>query len=499
VNQSWRDRINETERKQMDNVLTYKRQFRKTGRLLLTTLRYGLVEDDQDIIIKTNTEFYKDGQIDSTDVADQNKIIKGSSTTIGGKITYSEPISLKWNMVMEYSFNRNDATSRHNTYDKDGSQKYTRLDTLYSNNFDMDAKANAANLIFRYMGSKLKSSLGSGISSVRLHLNNLDKNNQIQYNFLNLTPQATISYMYKPQARVSFVYRGNTQQPTIDQMQPIRNNTDRLNIFVGNPLLKVGFNHNFSVSASNFKTLSRTYMYGSFNYRIPVNSISMFNSVDLSKGSQISTPVNINGNRNWNLWGNISKDGGEKKWGYGMNINASGGKNYNLVNQLDSNSQKATRNRTDFFNSDLGLNFSYNNPDKFNIDIRPSFGYNKSVSSVNSSFNSNYWNYGGNINIFKSLPLKLELSTDVNFNLRQRLDGFSPTPNQINWNANLSRRFMKEKAARISIEANDLLNQNIGFDRNITSNFISEERYSRLSRYFLLKFEWSFNKMGGQK
>ena len=34
--------------------------------------------------------------------------------------------------------------------------------------------------------------------------------------------------------------------------------------------------------------------------------------------------------------------------------------------------------------------------------------------------------------------------------------------------------------------------------RNINNNFITEERYSRISRYFLLKFEWSFNKMPGQ-
>jgi hypothetical protein len=49
------------------------------------------------------------------------------------------------------------------------------------------------------------------------------------------------------------------------------------------------------------------------------------------------------------------------------------------------------------------------------------------------------------------------------------------------------------------VVAHDILNQNIGFNRTINSNFISEQRYDRLSRYFLLSVAWNFNKMPGQE
>ena len=45
-------------------------------------------------------------------------------------------------------------------------------------------------------------------------------------------------------------------------------------------------------------------------------------------------------------------------------------------------------------------------------------------------------------------------------------------------------------------KANDILNQNIGFDRNINDNFISERTYNTMRRYFMLSFIWNFSKNG---
>ena len=97
------------------------------------------------------------------------------------------------------------------------------------------------------------------------------------------------------------------------------------------------------------------------------------------------------------------------------------------------------------------------------------------------------------------LPGKLELTSDCNFDLREGLDAFGPATNIILWNANLSKKIFKKKDGKLILEARDLLDQNKGFNRNISSNFITEERFSRIGQYFLLKFEWSFNKMPGAK
>ena len=95
------------------------------------------------------------------------------------------------------------------------------------------------------------------------------------------------------------------------------------------------------------------------------------------------------------------------------------------------------------------------------------------------------------------LPAKFELSTEVEANIRQSTNRFASN-RQIVWNAELSRRFFKEKTLKLSFIAHDILNQNIGFQRTINSNFFSEQRYDLLGRYFLVQASWTFNKMPGK-
>jgi hypothetical protein len=149
-------------------------------------------------------------------------------------------------------------------------------------------------------------------------------------------------------------------------------------------------------------------------------------------------------------------------------------------------------------NSDLGFALRYNNPDKFSFEINPRGGYNVTESSLNPELKNNYWNYGGSVETTITLPGKIEFSSSCNFDLRQNLTAFAGNPNQTIWNASLSKKVFKDKSGKIYFIANDLLDKNKGFNRNISSNFISEDRYSRISRYFLLKFEWSLSKMPGQ-
>jgi hypothetical protein len=489
---------NETERSQIDNQLQYKQLFKKKNRTLIATFRYGYIKDLQDGIFQTRTDFYRNGAVDSVDKADQQKTLNGNSATVGGKISYLEPLTLKWSLVAEYAYNKNNSTSHRNTYNKDIDGKYVVRDNVFSNNFDMDAFSHSGTMILKYTTQKLRAAFGSGLSSVRLNLFNIDSNKRDRYYFLNLTPQASVGYTFKPQTRLSFNYRGTTRQPTINQLQPIKDNQDRLNIFVGNPGLKVSFNHSFSVNFNTYKMLTQKGVFMNFSYNIPVNTITFLNAVDLTTGQQVYTPVNINGNRNWNFWTDYFKDGGEKKWGYGIGINGNGGRNHNYIYQVSSGQPTTAKNRTTYMNSDLRFALRYNVPDKFNIDFGPRVGYNISKSSLQPGYNNNYWNYGGNINGMIMLPWKLELNTDCNIDLRQQLDAFRGNPNQTVWNASIAKKVLKDKSGKIYFIANDILDQRKGFNRNITSNFVSEERYSRVSRYFLVKFEWSFNKMPGQ-
>jgi hypothetical protein len=490
TNRSHQQRSQEGENVDNQSQLFYKQLFKKKGRQLMATLGYSMTDDDQKGIVRTMTEFYRDGLLDSVDLADQQKIMDARKATLSSRITYNEPLKAKWNLVTEYAFRNNASSSYLNTYNKSANGKYEVLDSDFSNNFDLDATTHSSSAVLRYMDKKWRTSVGSGISSVKMKLLDLGDNSRRQFHFLNITPKAQVSYNYKPQSSISLRYHGSTMQPTINQLQPIRDNTDRLNQMVGNPDLKVGFEHEMSLSFRQYKTLTGSGLSLSLEYSIQNNAITFLNTLDLSTGAQTQMPVNVNGNSNWSFWGHWSKGAPGGKWRVVLFSNSRGGKNINFVN--------GQKNETQYSRLNLGPRLNYD-AEKRGFSITPDFGWNRSASSLTPSQNTSYWEYGGDVDGYLTLPGKLELRSDCNFQLRQRINAFDINPNQIIWNATLAKKIFKDESGRIMIVANDLLNQNRGFRRNITSNFISEQRYSLLSRYVLLKLEWSFNKMPGQK
>jgi hypothetical protein len=491
INRSFRDYDNSTLRNQTDNQLTYKQLFKKKNRIWQTVFRYGVTDDDNSGLNYTKIRYFKTGAFDYADTVDQQKLFNGRSTTYGVKSTFSEPLSASWILVMDYAYNKNNSLSKRNTFEKGFNGKYELLIADFSNNFQLDAFSHSSNAILRYTGKKVKMAFGSGISTVKLGLQNLDKNTFNTYNFLNVTPQAQINFTPKAQTNFAFSYRGTTRQPTINQLQPIRDNTDPLVEYIGNPDLKVGFNHGFYINYNQYKVLKKVYTYTYLSYNIQRNSITQANTID-SQGKRTYFPVNVNGNNNWYFGGNFSKDGGEKKPGFGVSLNASGSRYINFIN-----SQLASTRSYSFY---LSFNLGIEAENKYEFNISPSFGYNHTSSSFYSGTGNNYFTYGGRADARINIPWKLELSSSLNADLRQHIHAFSTNTNLVIWNAGLSKKLFKKDAGKISFIVNDILDQNKGFTRSINSNFISDDRYQRISRYFLLKFEWSFTKTpGGEK
>ena len=182
-----------------------------------------------------------------------------------------------------------------------------------------------------------------------------------------------------------------------------------------------------------------------------------------------------------------------------MQLQTYGGKNISFINTKSADFKDADKSINNYSTIEMYLGLGYEETDKFRFNISPKIGYNTSVSSLQKNTNSNYYTYGGRADGYILLPGKIELSTDVNVDLRQAMEGFDQNTNIVQWNGNLSKKVFKDKSGKIILVANDLLNQNRGYSRNISSNFITDDRDLRVARYFLIKFEWTFNKNPGGK
>lgn len=489
--------LNENERtndlfsrkRQLDNLVTYKQLFRKKNRQLITTLRMGLVEDTGEELLQSRTNEYANGLLSDVEIIDQLKVNDGRSRTTGVRITYNEPITDKLNIVTEYSLNHNVSESHRNSFDNDGDDKYTIKNDEFSNNFDLNALANSGTVTARYMSKKIRMAAGAGLSSIRLNLNNLDSNSKKRYNFLGFTPQAQIAFIRSQQSQVSLNYRGNTVQPNLNQLQPLRNNADPLAVYVGNPDLKVGFNHNINLNFNDYRVLSGRSIFANVGITFQQNAITQ--SSTLKGGRRTYMPINVNGNYNYYMWSSWNSGQGDKKWIHQVSPQASGGRSANVIENVT--------NVNTYANFSLNYSIRYSVMEKYSFNIGPSVSRNLSKSSLAPDVNNNFWTYGGRGYLWIKLPGKFELMSDVESNLRQKTEAFPNTVNITVWNARLTRKFFKDNSFQLDLYAYDILNQNIGFTRNINSNFMTEQRFDRISQYFMLTATWTFNKMPGSK
>jgi hypothetical protein len=391
---------------------------------------------------------------------------------------------------MTYAYNHNDAKAKRNTFDRTAGGKYEQRNTFFSNNFDMEAQGHSGSLITRFNTKKVKFGLGSGLAANRFDLLNIDSNRKYNFNFLNITPQANLQYAIQQNTNLYFNYSGSTVQPSIDQLQPLRNNIDPLNIVVGNPALKVGFRNSFYLNYFTYKMLKQIGFWSGFNYNITSNAVSNDVTID-ANGRRITRAVNVDNNRDWNLWSEFNKGEGDKKLIHTVGVNGNGSTYNNLVNGRE--------NRTQSLNFSVSYGLRYQVENKWMLSARPKIGLSRSVSSLNPAAKTSFLTYGGNTEGRLHLPWNLELQSEVDFDWRQRTTAFMSNPNITYWKAELRRKIFKKNAGFVSLVANDILNSYRGLNRIINSNFVTEERYQRVGQYFQLKFEWSFNKMGGEQ
>jgi len=242
-----------------DGSLLWKYKFKKKGRTLSASFntKYNTVESDGFLL--TYNEFYKQGNLFQRDTIDQMKTVNDQSTSFGGRAAYSEPIGKNGIVEVNYGYNSSNSEQERLSYDKQHGE-YDELNSLFSNNFVFKTTTNKTGLGYRYSGKKLNFGAGGDVAFTNWKQNDLFRDTTRLYDFTNFFPRANISYKLGQFSRVRLNYNGSTQAPTANQLQPVANNNDPLNIYVGNPNLEQSFNHRFEFNYNFWQVLKSTGM-----------------------------------------------------------------------------------------------------------------------------------------------------------------------------------------------------------------------------------------------
>ena len=487
VNQNDRTTTTTGDKRQVNSYLIWRKKLGRTGRTVSIAVRENYTDDKSSGFLNSATKYYHGGVISSDSLIDQLKDYHTTTTLIDSKATYTQPLSKYSFLVGNYGLVINDSRSNRDSYDKASGGKYDLLDSLYSNDYQYNVFTQRGGLAYTYIKKKWRFSAGSDLGYTRFNQHDRIADTSAQRHFINWYPTAGLTYSFSSQRRLFFNYNGYTVQPTVSQIQPILTNENPLNIFIGNPALKPKFGNRFNLHYNDYKVLTDRGIWINAGYFFTVNDIG--NSVTVNSGGKtVNQYVNVNGN--YNAFANL---GYSLKWSkpdihFWFNANGNQSSNVSIVNNL----QNKTLSKT----GSIGAWINKSKEKKFDISTGFRATYTTSRSSINTGVNTNYWTYEiqpeGNL----FLPLKFQLHADADINLRQKTPVFTTNNNVVLLNGWVGKKFLKNDALLIKVSVNDILNQNIGFNRTVNSNFITQNTYGTIKRFGMLTVVWNFTKPG---
>lgn len=482
INSSLRNTSNDADISKIDLSLTWKKKFKKKGRTLITELDARQNESNQNGYLFATNKFFAEGNIDSTTAIDQNKKSESQTSSVLAMTTYTEPISKKGFLELQYRFNNQNNFSRQLSFNKNGAQQYSDLDSVFSSDYDFDVLTHRAGASLRWVYEKLNFSFGAAMANTNfIQTDNLLSQKSVR-NFNNFFPSATMNYKFSQQSSLYLNYRGSTTQPTIQQIQPIRQNADPINLVVGNPNLKQEFSNQFSFRYNSYKVLKGTYYYAGGGVGFTNNEISTSQQI-LASGIRISQYINVQGNNYSWFYGGVGFRLPKYNLDYGIYSNINTSRNNNLVN--------GEQNKNDNNSYSVSGRVSYDKEKKWSISYDPSVTYHQNNSSL-SKLNTNYWSTQQEVTTNIHLPKKFEFNLDVAWNIRQRTAAFDRNNNVLLVNAYLGKKFTKKDEVELRISVFDIFNQNLGFSQVGTGNIVEQQSYNRIRRYGLLSLIWNF-------
>ncbi|TKC09985.1 hypothetical protein FA048_07185 [Pedobacter polaris] len=462
--------------------INYTRKSKKKGRTLSIDLQPE-TQNNSSIENSLNiTDFYKPaGTLDNTRTLDLFKDNSGKQTSLGARFSYTEPLGKKWSLQTAYSFKTIESSSNKMVYDNLLNRK--RIDSL-SNNFDFNNFSNIAKVVLQFRATKFSLSGGVEATQTSFDLNDLDRNNKFSRNYLNWAPRSNFNYKLSKNTSFSINYSGSTNQPRVDQLQPIRQISNPLYEIVGNLNLKPSFSNNFSFNFNSYQFKSEQFMYGYISYNFTNNAIVSTQTVDLTSNKTVTSYINLNGNKS--MYANASYQKGFSK----LHLRTSISVGYNASTSVSIINKVKNEN----FNENISLtpNVSYYTQ-KVNLSYRPSFNFQNSNSTTGSINNGKTFTHNHEINGTIQLPYKTEFNTSISLSYRPPNASFKTPLNVYIWNAYLSKKMLKTDALEMKLSVSDILNEKIGYNRYVSGNYINESTYSYIPRYFLIGLTYNLS------
>lgn len=465
---------------------TFRHRFKKKGRTYSIAFNPGKSVNDGTTSNYSINNFFNT-TTPYADTINQVGITNRDSKTMNATFSFTEPIGK--NQIIEFNYNYNSNVNNSGTqtfsYNKANGQYDIAVPNL-TNVFENTFNSNRVTLNYRLQNAKYNFSIGSGIQAGDLISKNLSKDSSITQNFVNFFPTMNFRYDFSRTKNLRIFYNGRTGQPSAQQLQPVVDNSNPLNITTGNPNLKQQFIHTFRILYNSFDVVTQKIFFATINANFTDNDIQN-STTYLPNGAQFTRPVNLSGTYNINGFLNYGFPLKKPKSNINLGVNLSNSQSQTLVNNLSN----YTRNTTAGFNASwttnikegFDMNFSSNSSFSFaRYTLQPQQNgdfFTQTFVAEPTIYTKSGWVFSTDFRYIKNTG---------------RAEGFNT--NIPLWSASIAKQLFKKKDGELKFYVFDLLNQNQSLTRNVTGNTIQDVSTVVLKRYFMISFTYNLRSFG---
>ena len=529
TNQGYTSNLGDNNSWQASGFLLLRQRLGKPGRTISANVRFSFSNNELDGYNQSLTKVSDEGsEIPTEEIVNQLFDQNSRSSSLSGRVVYTEPITEHFFVEANYQYSWSRNTSTKDTYnsgsnlmDENGLLVFDpegqMIDERYSNRILNRSITQRAGINFSYQKEKFRAQIGAAANPTDTY-NETTGHDAYRNKVVNWSPQAMLNYEINDNSHIRFFYFGRSAQPSTSQLLPVPDNSNPLNISLGNPNLNPYFNHSLRgmFGYTNKKTFTSVharfgaslvqdaitnanwYDHAGVQYSIPVNGPGtgsvdgriMVNSPFGESGLSIFSMTFARYNQSTSYIGKGSLDSDR----YYDAENASF--NYGLFNQEFPDlgaTDKFVTNKTQTMSLTQRLRLTYRN-DFVELAVGGRTRMSKSWYTMENSNLQATWNNQVDGSMNWTIPGGINLIADVDYNW---YNGYTtPQEDEIILNAEITKLLFKDKFT-LALKAYDILGQSKNLSVTDASNYHQEVRNNTLGRYVILSLTYRFGNFGG--
>ena len=529
TNRGFTDNVGDNNNWSASGRLLFRQRLGKAGRTFSANVDYSYSNNEMNGLNQslTQTDFDQNGVFED-EIVNQRYDQLSENSSVSGRLVYTEPLINTLFLEASYQYSWNMSKSTKDTYNS-GSDVYDTYSMTYDPNGEIYDPTYSSSIINRYINQragltlswqkeKVNAQVGAQLNPTNTH--NETNGKSYDSKVLNWSPEARLRFMFTDNSNLMLSYNGRSAQPSTSQLMPVPDNTNPLNISLGNPYLEPYFTHSMR---ANFRFTNRetfTSLNASLNGSLVQDGIINAQWYDQA-GTQYSIPVNgpASGNVNGRIM--VNSPIGMSNFSIMSSTNARYNQSLSYIGTGSLASDKYYDPENAVFNYDL---FHQDFPDLGKTDAfkknknqtmgitqmlrltyRNDFvelvaggrtNMSKSWYTMNAVNQKATWNNNASFEMNWTLPFGLNLISDLNYNW---YNGYTTQQEpEFILNAEVTQLLFK-KTCTIALRAYDLLNQAKNLSVTDSSNYHQEVRNNTLGRYVILSFTYRFGTFGNNR